>query len=66
MIQVEFQTDGKVRVFAHQNGDSISVTGPVNKLADMLPASLFNQVRERMAEFLDLTTQTVGVRRIGR
>jgi len=38
MLQVTFQQDGKVQVFAMQDGDVVSVTTDANRLPTMLPA----------------------------
>lgn len=51
MLQVTFgQNDGKVQVFAMQNGDVVSVTTDANRLPDMLPAETAEILRDAVAE----------------
>lgn len=62
MIDVSFNDDGTVKIFAMQNGVILSVTAPANQLQALLPAHLFEDITARMAAFLALYP---GVKRMG-
>lgn len=56
MYQITFENDGKIRVYVYSaGGDSISVSAPVNKLAELLPSTVLQAVRDRCAAFVDST-----------
>jgi len=65
MLQVTFQTDGKVQVFAMQDGDVISVTTEANKLPVMLPKETYDALLAGVRE-LHETRQAVMPRAIKR
>ena len=50
MLQVTFQQDGKVQVFAMQDGDVVSVTTDANRLPDMLPTETAEALLGAVAE----------------
>ena len=59
MIQMTFENDGKISVFIYENGDSISVKTDINKLQSALPATHFEEIRNRCAAFVDMTRQNL-------
>lgn len=50
MLQVTFQKDHKVQVFAMQDGDVVSVTTDANRLPAMLPTETAEALRDAVAE----------------
>ena len=56
MIDITFNRDGSVKVFAMDDGAVVSVTAPANKLPELLPATVYEGARARMAELLDIWT----------
>ena len=50
MLQVTFQSDGKVQVFAMQDGDVISVTTDGHRLPAMLPGETAEALWRSIAE----------------
>ncbi len=61
MLSVTFNRSGDVTVFAMADGVSVNVTAPINRLQELLPAATFAAVRDRMAEFLDITSQAARI-----
>lgn len=61
MLQITFNRDGTVSLFAIDGDTTISVTAPINRLQALLPAATFAAVRDRMASFLDITTQAARI-----
>ena len=55
MLQIEFKTDGRIGIFAMQDGTVLNVTTDINRLQAMVPAPTFAELRERMQAFLDAT-----------
>ena len=54
-ISIDFQENGKVRIFAMQDGNTVSVTTDANRMPALIPSATLETVRGLMAEFLDLT-----------
>ena len=54
-LSVEFQTDGKVRIYRYDNGDTFSVTTNANKLQETMPGAYFDELRMSLATLLDIT-----------
>ena len=57
MLQITFNRDGRISVFAIEDGITISVTAPINQLQAVLPPATFTAVRERMVAFIEQTPQ---------
>lgn len=55
MLQITFNNDGRVGIFDYQRDASLNVTADINKLPALVPAATLEEVRNRMAAFLDMT-----------
>ncbi len=66
MISLTFNRAGDVSVYASQDGVTINVTAPINQLQAVLPSATFAAVRDRVAAFLDATSQAPAIAGGGR
>ena len=55
MMQLEFKTDGRIGVFVIADGTTFSVAARIDKLSAVVPPAIFDELRLRVAAFLDLT-----------
>jgi len=57
MFQITFNRSGDVSIVAipTAGGACVSATAPINQLADLLPAAIFDAVRARAAAFVAAT-----------
>jgi len=55
MIQIEFKDNGTISIFQYNGGRTLHVTDTVDQLSAMLPPAVFDDLRLKMAAFLDLT-----------
>lgn len=65
MIQVTFNTDGTVGIYASQDDVRFSVTAPANRLQSVLPPTTFDSLRDHMAGLLEITAQAPRLRTVG-
>jgi hypothetical protein len=63
MLQLTFQKDGKLQVFAMQDGDVISVTTDANRIPSMLPDATGEILRDAVAD-LHATLTTAMPRKL--
>lgn len=61
-LSIDFQDNGKVRIYASQDGDTVSVTADANRVRAMMPGATLDALRDRCAEFLDLTATAPALR----
>ena len=62
MLQVTFQSDGKVQVFAMQDGDVISITTDGHRLPAMLPTEITEALWRSIAELHETLGAAMSVR----
>lgn len=66
MLSIDFHDDGRVRVYASQDGTTISVTADANQLPALLPAATLDTVRNLTAQLLDQIATSPRIKAVNR
>jgi len=59
VLQLTFNTNGKIQVFAMSDGDIVSVTTDANRIPSMLPAETSEILQDAIAELHATLTEVM-------
>ena len=62
MMQISFENDGRVSVYVYNDGTTVSVRTEVNKLRELLPGHIYDEMRARAAALVTMTEPTETAR----
>jgi hypothetical protein len=55
MMQISFENDGRVSVYVYHDGTTVNVRTEVNRLRELLPGKVYDEMRARAAALVSMT-----------